>query len=300
MADPFTIRIFVPDGDPDGIRLIDRMNWTGLGLVFRRSEWSEVRKRDEMQRIGTYILVGYDEDEDLPTLYIGQADGLKGRIDTHLKTKDFWSWAAVFVSRTGDLNRAHVTWLEYALIKRASDIELCRLANGNVPQEPVLSDPEKADTQSFLNEVLRVLPLVNLHVFEPPKVVSEVRKIGETANDRLDTVVVPAKPSSVKETFLGENCWYPVRIAGGKLDSIKFIAAYESAPTSAITHYAEVSHIERYGEDGKYKIYFADKAMAIGPIPYGNAPTGAMAGKTYTTIAQLKSAKTLTDILGKN
>ena len=28
-ADPFTIRIFVPDGDPEGVRLIDRMNWTG-------------------------------------------------------------------------------------------------------------------------------------------------------------------------------------------------------------------------------------------------------------------------------
>jgi len=26
---PFTIRIFVPDGDPEGVRIIDRMNWTG-------------------------------------------------------------------------------------------------------------------------------------------------------------------------------------------------------------------------------------------------------------------------------
>ena len=48
-ADPFSIRVFVPDGDPEGVRLIDRLNWTGLGLVFRRSDWSEVRKRSEMQ-----------------------------------------------------------------------------------------------------------------------------------------------------------------------------------------------------------------------------------------------------------
>ena len=34
MSDPFTIRIFVPDGDPEGLRIIDRMNWTGLGIVF--------------------------------------------------------------------------------------------------------------------------------------------------------------------------------------------------------------------------------------------------------------------------
>ncbi len=298
MADPFTIRVFVPDGDPDGIRIIDRMNWTGLGLVFRRSEWADVRAREEMQRIGIYILVGYEED-DLPTLYIGQADGIKGRIDSHDKAKDFWNWAAVFVSNSGGLNRAHVTWLEYALIKRATDVKLCHLDNGNVPQEPALSEPEKADIQSFLNEVLRVLPLVNLHVFESPKVVSDVTSTETTSDTQLDTVVVPAYPSSVQETFLGEDCWYPIRIAGGKLDTIKFIAAYESAPTSAITYYADVSRIEQYGEDGKYKVFFAGKARKIGPIPFGNAPKGAMAGKTYTSIAQLKKAKTLADILSK-
>ena len=36
--------------------------------MFRRSDWSEVRKRTEMQRTGIYVLVGYrNEDDDLPT-----------------------------------------------------------------------------------------------------------------------------------------------------------------------------------------------------------------------------------------
>jgi len=33
---PFSIRIFVPDGDPDGLRLVEKSNWTGLGVVFKR------------------------------------------------------------------------------------------------------------------------------------------------------------------------------------------------------------------------------------------------------------------------
>ena len=41
MPDAFTLRIFVPDGDPEGVRFIDRMNWTGLGIVFPRSKWPE-------------------------------------------------------------------------------------------------------------------------------------------------------------------------------------------------------------------------------------------------------------------
>jgi len=88
MPDPFTIRIFVPDGDPEGVRLIDRMNWTGLGVGFPRSRWMEVRQRSEFSRAGVYILVGYQED-DLPTIYIGQADGVRNRIENHYQNKDF-------------------------------------------------------------------------------------------------------------------------------------------------------------------------------------------------------------------
>jgi len=32
MAEPFTLRVFVPSGDPDGLKIIDRANWTGRGF----------------------------------------------------------------------------------------------------------------------------------------------------------------------------------------------------------------------------------------------------------------------------
>ncbi|MCY4654372.1 MAG: hypothetical protein OXC95_14555 [Dehalococcoidia bacterium] len=42
-----------------------------------------------MQRTGIYVLVGYRHaDDDLPTLYIGQADGITG-VDSHDKDKEF-------------------------------------------------------------------------------------------------------------------------------------------------------------------------------------------------------------------
>lgn len=109
-TDPFTIRIFVPDGDPEGVRIIDRMNWTGVGLAFPRAKWVDVRKRQEFAQTGVYILVGYrGGDDDLPTIYIGQADGVRNRIDSHIQTKEFWDWGIVFASTSGGLNRAHVT-----------------------------------------------------------------------------------------------------------------------------------------------------------------------------------------------
>jgi hypothetical protein len=304
MPDPFTIRIFVPDGDPEGVRLIDRMNWTGLAIVFPRPKWTEVRQRSEFLRAGVYILVGYQED-DLPTIYIGQADGVRNRIEAHFQNKDFWDWGIIFVSNSGGLNRAHVTWLEYALVKRATATGRCSLDNGNIPQEPGLTEAEKADTQAFLKEIFQILPLVGLRAFEFPKAVATPKTSMiipplKQPSQQLDTVIVPAQKEGFDRVFLGEDCWYAIRISGGMLEKIKYIAAYQTQPVSAITHYAPVDRIEPYGEGGKYKLIFSEKAKAmLKPIPFAAAAQGAMQGPRYTTFVQLMAANKLADLTGK-
>lgn len=300
---PFTLRIFVPDGDPEGVRIIDRMNWTGLGIVFPRGKWADVRKRPDLTKTGVYILVGYQaEDDDLPTVYIGQADGIGNRIESHIQKKDFWDWGVVFVSTSGGLNRAHVTWLEYALIQRAIQAKRCHLDNGNIPQEPALTEAEKADTQGFMKEMLQILPLVGLRAFEFPKAVAAPKATDEpvkTPSHGLDTIIVPAQKEGFEQHFLNAGDWHAIRIAGGMLDKIKFIAAYQTAPVSAITHFAPVDRIEPYGEGGKYRVVFSDKAKPVGPIPFGAAPQGTMQGPRYTTFEKLKAAGKLTDLVGK-
>ena len=304
MPDPFTIRIFVPDGDPEGLKLIDRMNWTGIGLAFPRVKWLEIRQRSSFKSTGVYILTGYkgqEENDDLPTIYVGQADSVRNRIDSHYQNKDFWDHGIVFVSGNNSLNRAHVTWLEYALVDRAIKAKRCDLDNGNAPQEPTLTEAEKADTQSFLNEILQILPLVNLRAFELPKAIATPKtaisgQLNKSQQEQPDTVVVPAKKEGFENTFLGENCWYAIRISGGMLTKIKYVAAYQTQPVSAITHYAPVERIESYGESGKYKLIFSEKAISLGSIPYGNAPQGSMQGPRYTTLEKLKAAKSVNDI----
>lgn len=243
----------------------------------------------------------------LPTVYIGQADGVRDRIDSHYQTRDFWDRGIIFVSNSGGLNRAHVTWLEYALVKRAIETGRCRLDNGNTPQEPGLTEAEKADTQAFLKEILQILPLVGLRAFEFPKAVATPKTTSTIApsqrqsSEQPDTVIVPARTDGFEKVFLGKDCWYAIRISGGMLDKIKYIAAYQTAPVMAITHYAPVDRIEPYADEGKYKLIFSLKAREVpqGKIPLGDAPQGAMQGPRYTTFAKLLAAKKLTDLVGK-
>ena len=303
MPDPFTIRIFVPDGDPEGVRIIDRMNWTGVGIAFPRSEWLKVKKRPEFDKTGVYILVGYrEEDDELQTLYIGQGDGIKRQIDSHFQHKDFWDWGIGFTSNSGGLNRAHITWLEYALIERANQAGRCHLDNGNVPQEPALIESEKADIQGFLREIFQILPLMGLRVFEIPKPVAEPHQGNFVADihsktSEKNTIIVPAKQEGFERVFLGQDCWYAIRISGGMLNKIKFIAAYQTAPVSAITHIAPVEKIEPFGDGGKYKLIFSESARAIPPIPYDDAPKGSMQNSRYTSRELFEKATKLTDVL---
>lgn len=311
-AEPFTIRIFVPDGDPEGVRIIDRMNWTGRGIVFPREKWTETKYRPEFDRPGVYLLVGYKGEghkDELPTVYVGESDVTRTRIESHFQNKEFWDRAIVFTATNHGLNKAHVRWLEYSLIKRAKAINRCILDNANEPQEQGLSEAEIADTKGFLKEILQILPLVGLRAFEEPRALvvpktTVLPNILDNSNSgvasstvpSLDTIIVPARIEGFNETFLGENSWYAIRIAGGKRSQIKYIAAYVSQPISQITHYAKVQSIEEYGEEGKFKLNFEEPAKKLGPIPYGNAPSGAMQSPRYTSLKKLLAAKKLTDL----
>ena len=302
MAEPYTIRIFVLSGEPEGVKIVDRLNWTGIGICFPRAAWLDLRGRPEFDRAGVYVLTGPAEaDDDLPLVYVGQGDGVRDRLDAHYAKKDFWDWAYTFVSSNSGLNRAHITWLEYALLTRAHAAQRCVLDNANQPREPGLTEAERADTDGFLREMLRILPLLNVRVFEKPKPIA-VPAAGispnsgrlQTTDDR-DTVIVPAQQDGFREVFLGQSAWYAIRIRGGMLPKIKYIAAYQSAPISAITHYAPVERIEPYGDEGKYRLVFSAPAKPVGPIPFADAPPGSMQGPRYVSLSRLLSAKKVTD-----
>ena len=165
----YSIRIFVPTGEPEGLRIVEKMNWTGQGLIFPRSLFTEVRQRQEFKRTGIYVLWGPGESGQLPKVYVGQGDAVQPRLDKHIREKDFWTHAAVFISKDQNLNMAHVKHLESRLYALATDAKRCDLDNGNSPQPPALSEADTADVEVFLSDLLLCLPIVGVNFFDKPK-----------------------------------------------------------------------------------------------------------------------------------
>jgi hypothetical protein len=127
---------------------------------------------------------------------------------------------------------------------------------------------------------------------EPTKLHASQLDVGE-----VDTIVVPAREEGFKDVFLRENCWYAIRVHGSMRPQIRYIAAYQVQPISAITHIAPVRSIEPWRDTGKFVVYFSEPAKAIGPIPLVKAGrVKAPQSIRYATHEKLLRAGTLEDI----
>lgn len=80
-----------------------------------------------------------------------------------------------------------------------------------------------------------------------------------------DTIIVPAREEGFKSEFLNNNRWFAIRISAAMKERIKYIAAYQIAPISAVTHIAEIKEIKPYQDSGKYIVYFKNSAISVTP-----------------------------------
>ena len=113
----------------------------------------------------------------------------------------------------------------------------------------------------------------------------------------IDTIVVPAQEEGFQSAFIESNAWWQIRISVSMLDKIKYIAAYRTAPVSAITHIAEVDRIERYKDTNKYILYFREPAKEIPHIELDKDKKGvAPQASRYTNYARLMSATKLSEV----
>ena len=173
---PFKIQIFMAEGRPEGLRLVDKSNWIGQGIVCPRGRYSQAKKRDEFSRSGVYLLVGQDGDP-LPKLYVGEAEEVKSRLDRHYADNDFWQQAIVFTTKGTPLNKAQVKYLEARLLELAKRYGRSKLQNSVKPRRPGLSEADQAEMEGYLDELRSLLPVLGVPFFERDEAPSKDRRV---------------------------------------------------------------------------------------------------------------------------
>jgi len=165
--DAKTIQIFLPDGEPRGIRIAEITTRIVQAVQVPRARLDRIMKRDELDHIGMYFLFGESEEQAKPVAYIGQSEDLRGRLKQHHSAKDFWTTAVLLVSKTDSFTLAHIRYLEWHSINEATQAGRYTLDNGNVPSKPFITEPMEADVLDAFETGSNLLSTLGFPLFDP-------------------------------------------------------------------------------------------------------------------------------------
>lgn len=166
-----TIQVYLPHGEPRGIRIAEFTTRIVQALAFPRHMLNEAMERVELAGVGTYFLLGQREEsqDPRPSVYIGEAEDCAVRIRTHNSdsTKEFWQSAVAIVSRTERLTKAHVRLLEFMAIQRTAAVGRYRLENANTGIEPTVPEALRAEVYELFETMEVLLSVLGYPIFDP-------------------------------------------------------------------------------------------------------------------------------------
>lgn len=167
MLRPQTIQIFLPTGDPRGIRIAEITTHIVRVIEVPRSQLADFLKMPEALQVGVYFLMGELSEAGLPRAYVGQSGNVGNRLVQHNQNKDFWNRALVVISLTNSLTQTHAMFLEWFAIAEATKAGRYGLENGNAGSQPYTPAPLQADCHEIHETAATLLATLGQPIFEP-------------------------------------------------------------------------------------------------------------------------------------
>jgi len=162
-----TIKLFLIDGDTNGRLTCELSNWTGKAYKLPRNLIKICTDRPEIQTTGVYMLLNKSADlSEKGQLYIGEAENIFNRLTQHVREKDFWNEAIVFISKDDNLNKAHIKYIENRLHDIATSANRYELINNQRPTQSSISESDKAEMEEFLANILTLVSTLGYNAFE--------------------------------------------------------------------------------------------------------------------------------------
>lgn len=145
-----SIRIHLKDGTVTGIKFGEIVNQTIQSISCSRLRIAELRDYSVAKRPGVYFLFGQDEETGDSKTYIGEAENVYDRLQSHITNKDFWNEVIFFASKDENLTKSHVKYLESRLIQIATSTKRYKIENANQSQPSSLPPADKDCMEEFL------------------------------------------------------------------------------------------------------------------------------------------------------
>lgn len=203
-----TIRIYLADGTPTGIRHAEMVNWTGQALVCPRLRLPELFGWDEARRPGVYFLFG-DDDSGKPVAYVGEAEDVASRLTHHAANKEFWTVAVMVTSKDDNLTKAHVKYLEARCHDIGKAAGRVKLLNATTPTTPKLPRPDCDAMEDFLGPLKVLVGALGFRVLDaldkPPDPTSSVALSAEFLHMRVPKHGVDAAMALSDEGYVVQS-----------------------------------------------------------------------------------------------
>lgn len=164
---PKTIQIFLPGGDPHGLRVAEITTRIVQVIEVPRSLLQDFLRLPESGQVALYFLVGEAEDGPGQRVYIGQTGDLRARLVKHHKEKDFWERALVLISRTNSLTQTHALFLEWHCLQNVRRAARYSDENSNSGSKPHTPAPLEADCLEIFETAQVLLATLGYPLFDP-------------------------------------------------------------------------------------------------------------------------------------
>jgi hypothetical protein len=173
-----TIKIFLPSGKTDEVKIASIANSTVQATLIPRNILNEIENYEEISSTGIYFL--FDNDSNV---YVGESENVRERIKQHNKDekKDWWNVLITINvnSLNSPLTKAHVKYLEglaYEKIREANRFIL----EQTVPASVKLSRNDIADMMHVFEDIKILISTLGFLLFE------KIRKSESTSTENKD------------------------------------------------------------------------------------------------------------------
>ncbi len=159
---PRTITIFLVNGNPNGIKMLELSNRTIKAYVLPRIILGEAKKLQELNQPALYLLF----DKENTKAYIGESENCYERIKNHDQSKDFWETAVAFIAKDKSLEKGDIKYLESLAVETSKNANRMETINKTIPPRNNLHPFKVSTVNEFFEDVVLLTSTLGHPVFD--------------------------------------------------------------------------------------------------------------------------------------